>query len=322
MPGVQSIRDIQTPEMAAWIQTITFSIVQEQIEKTRQSIRNDALRSLERAVAQFQAHTDSRLDRLEIVVGELAEAQKRTEMRVEELAEAQKRTEARVEELAEAQKRTEARVGELAEAQKRTEARLDRLEIVVGELAEAQKRAEARLDRLEIVVGELAEAQKRTEEQVTLLVANQRMILGRLDNLESQVGLIGNLLGIEAEGEAEEILVYILGQKGYRLIDNPHALAMNGEVDIVLQVETPEGEQAFVLTEVKARARLKELRRWSGRLHDAAFRQRLADAGVTGPFLPYFFGLRVYQVVDEEAARLGIGVFDPNGERVAPALLQ
>ncbi|MCX8026928.1 MAG: hypothetical protein N3A62_03585, partial [Thermodesulfovibrionales bacterium] len=44
---------------------------------------------------------------LQIVVKELAEAQKRTEQRVEELAEAQKRTEQRVEELAEAQKRTE-----------------------------------------------------------------------------------------------------------------------------------------------------------------------------------------------------------------------
>lgn len=41
------------------------------------------------------------------VVGDLAEAQKRTEIRMEELVQAQKRTEVRVEELVQAQKRTE-----------------------------------------------------------------------------------------------------------------------------------------------------------------------------------------------------------------------
>lgn len=42
-------------------------------------------------------------------------------------------------ELAEAQKRTEIKVEELAEAQRASETRLGRLEVVVGELAEAQK---------------------------------------------------------------------------------------------------------------------------------------------------------------------------------------
>ena len=74
---------------------------------------------------------------------------------VGQLAEAQKRTEARLEDLAEAQQRTEARLEDLAEAQKRTEARLDSLAVKVGELAEAQMRTEARLEKL-------AEAQQRT----------------------------------------------------------------------------------------------------------------------------------------------------------------
>jgi len=53
-------------------------------------------------------------------------------------------------ELAEAQKRTEQRVEELAEAQKRTEDRITRLEVVVEELAEAQKRTEEEIRRLAI----------------------------------------------------------------------------------------------------------------------------------------------------------------------------
>ncbi|HRR59993.1 MAG TPA: hypothetical protein P5547_03545, partial [Spirochaetota bacterium] len=74
-----------------------------------------------------QTVTKAEFQELRVVVGELAEAQKRTEERVEELAQAQKRTEERVEELAQAQKRTEERVEELAQAQKRTEERVEEL---------------------------------------------------------------------------------------------------------------------------------------------------------------------------------------------------
>ena len=81
-------------------------------------------------------------DDLKSVVGELAEAQKRTEIKVEELAEAQKRTEIKVEELAEAQRASETRLG--------------RLEVVVGELAEAQKRTEVTLQGLTKEVGALS----------------------------------------------------------------------------------------------------------------------------------------------------------------------
>lgn len=59
-------------------------------------------------------------------------------------------------ELAEAQKRTEIKVEELAEAQRASEARLGRLEVVVGELAEAQKRTEVTLQGLTKEVGALS----------------------------------------------------------------------------------------------------------------------------------------------------------------------
>jgi len=211
--------------------------------------------------------------------------------------------------------RLENALAELAEAQKRTEKRVDRLEIALNELAEAQKRTEARVE-------ELAEAQKRTEDHLAQLAINQQGILVRLDRLEHQVGLIGNALGIEVEGEAGEIVAYVLEQQGYRLLEMPYALAINGEVDIVIKAETPDGESVSVLVEAKTRARLKELRRWHSRLQDQAFQQQLVDAGVKKPFLPYFFGLRVYQTVDTEARKLGIGVLDPDGERVAPELLR
>ena len=137
------------------------------------------------------------------------------------------------------------------------------------------------------------------------------------------MGLVTDMMGLEAEGEAEEVLTYTLEQKGYRLLESPYALAVNDtEIDIVIGAETPDGERVTVLAEVKARARLKSLRRWSGRLRNPAFLQLLADAGVVKPFLPYFIGLRVYQVVDDAARDLGIGVLDPNGERVAPIIIE
>ena len=54
----------------------------------------DDLRAAVLELAQAQARTEARLERLERIVEELAQAQKRTEQRVEELAQAQARTEA------------------------------------------------------------------------------------------------------------------------------------------------------------------------------------------------------------------------------------
>jgi chromosome segregation ATPase len=277
--------------MAAWVRSIAQSVVEEHLsdfeDPNGDELRDSGSVRLRRELAVHEARTEQRFDRLENALAELAQAQKYTGERVDRLEDV-------VAELAQAQKRTEDRVEELAQAQKRTEERVE-------ELAQAQKRTEER-------VAELAQAQRRTEE--------------RVDSLDRRVGLIGNVLGLEAEGEAEETLVYILEQKGYQLLETPYALAIDGiEIDIVVSAETPSGERVSVLVDVKARARLKELRRWSNRLQDAVFQAQLVDVGVAKPFLPYFFGLRVYQIVDQEANRLGIGVVDPNGERVEPTLM-
>jgi hypothetical protein len=74
------------------------------------------VRALANGLLELQQASIQRLERLETVVLQLAEAQQRTEARLEQLAEAQQRTEARLEQLAEAQQRTEARMEQLAEA--------------------------------------------------------------------------------------------------------------------------------------------------------------------------------------------------------------
>ena len=76
--------------------------------------------------------TKVEFNRLEHIVGELAEAQKRTEARVGELAEAQKRTEAKVGELAEAQKKTEETVRKLVIDMADVKKQLGGLSMAVG----------------------------------------------------------------------------------------------------------------------------------------------------------------------------------------------
>lgn len=66
-------------------------------------------------LAEAQKRTEQRVDRLEIIIQELAEAQKRTDMAVRELSEAQKRTDAQVARLTRAVERLQKQVGGLSE---------------------------------------------------------------------------------------------------------------------------------------------------------------------------------------------------------------
>jgi hypothetical protein len=57
---------------------------------------------------------------------------------------------------------------------------------------------------------------------------------------------------------------------------------------------------------------------WGQQLNDPGYRQRLAAAGVPGPFMAYAFGLRVYPEAIEAARTVGVGVLKLNGEQLPP----
>jgi prefoldin subunit 5 len=242
------------------------------------------------------------------IMRELAEAQRRTEQRVEELAEAQRRTEQRVEELAEAQRRTEQRVEELAEAQRRTEQR-------VGELAEAQRRTEQRVE-------ELAEAQRRTDERLHELTERTDRRFQEL--AEAQRGLataFGQLqasFGATIEEEAESVLQMVLEGKGYRLLAEPYSLVLDGEVDVVMELEAPTGERVWAVVEAKARLGHRQVRDWAQQIKSGGWQQRLVARGVTGPYLVYAYGIRVDPGAVRAAEEQGIGLVTGRGERVSP----
>ena len=206
-----------------------------------------------------------------------------------------------------------AAVRELAEAQRqfeaRAEARFTRLETALAKLAEAQKRTEQRVDRLEQVVQELAEAQKRMMEAIVSLTQ-------RMDAAEKQLGQLSERFGLDLEVDAEEVLRAVVQEKGYSLLQEPMAIDVDGEMDVVAPIETPSGERFWMIIEVKGRLRRKEVGKFLQRLQQPQVVQQLEASGVGKPYLPYVFGLRVYFGVDDMARETGIGILTFRGERI------
>ncbi|MBC7226495.1 MAG: hypothetical protein H5T61_04620 [Thermoflexales bacterium] len=278
------------------------------------------------------AGVEERLTRLEATVAELAEAHRQAEKRLaaaeerlsrveerlagveERLAGVEERLtrlEAVVAELAEAHRQAEKRLAAAEERLTGVEERLTRLEAVVAELAEAQKRSEERLTRLEATVAELAEAQKRTEEYLKELAGAQARVETRLSRLES-------IIGVTVEEEAADVLRVVLERKGYRVRGGPIWWRPDGEVDVILPVEDPEGRYIHVVLEAKARLGWRAVEAWAHRMRSEGFRARLAEDGFAGPYLIYVYGMRADTSAEQAAQNLGIGLLVPRGEVIPP----
>jgi len=92
---------------------ITNTVTKAEFKELRDIVAN--LAQSQNELAEAQKSSEKRLTRLEEVVEELAQAQKRTEQRVEELAQAQKRTEQELQKLAIGLKDTQKQVGGLSD---------------------------------------------------------------------------------------------------------------------------------------------------------------------------------------------------------------
>ena len=289
------------------IEEIARRVAAEEMEGLRREMREQAgygpgqdeqVWAVLRELVQSHARAEQRLAGVEAALEALARAQARTEEEIRQYREASEarfaRIEAALDRLAEAQARTEKRVDELAQAQTRTEERVTRLEEAFTRLIEAQARTEERLARLEMAVERLAAAQEQ---------------------MARQLGALSNLLGADLEADAEEVLAYVMRQKGYRPVGPPYPVEVDGEIDVAMLLESPEGTHIWALIEVKARLRKGDVERWSKRLHDLDFLYRLAGVRIEPPYLPYAFALRVYPDAEDLAREMGIGVLDPRGER-------
>jgi predicted nuclease with TOPRIM domain len=143
-------------------------------------------------LAEAQAGTEARVNRLEDAMASLAEGQRRLEEAVAPLVAAQARAEARVGRLEDA-------MAALTTAQARTEARIGRLEDAMAALTTAQARTEAQIGRLEDTMAALAEGQRQ-------LATAQARTEAALQRLARQVGGLSDTVG----GDIEDIAYIVL----------------------------------------------------------------------------------------------------------------
>ena len=142
-----------------------------------------------------------------------------------------------------------------------------------------------------------------------------------MQEVNTRLGRLSNQFGLELEEDAAEVLYQVLTDKGYRFLEDPIGISLNGEIDVAAHVETPEGQRLWVLVEVKARVRRKEVGRWLQRLHNEAFREQLrAQQGIEPPFLAYIYGRAICRAALQMAEAEGLGVLEEQKERLSPKL--
>jgi hypothetical protein len=134
---------------------------------------------------------EPRVDRLEVALSHLADAQARTEESMRQLAAAQVRTEARLEELATAQARTEVRMEELTAAQTRMAAAQARTDLAVQALAQQVGRLADTIGfTLEDLAREVTPAYLAQHYNIHVPQLDRHFI--RLDGQELELDLYGN----------------------------------------------------------------------------------------------------------------------------------
>ena len=181
------------------------------------------------------------------------------------------------------------------------------LPALVRQLAEAQSRSEERLSGVE-------ERLSRVEAALERLAESQR-------GLATAVGQLNAAFGATIEEEAESVIQTILERKGYRLLAEPLSLIVDGEVDVVMPMRSPEGERVWLVAEAKARLGRRQVRDWAQRIRSSGWQGRLAARGVPGPYLVYVYGIRIDPKTEEEAKEQGIGLATGRGERLPPTAL-
>ncbi|MGC8783375.1 MAG: hypothetical protein ACP5RN_03170, partial [Armatimonadota bacterium] len=213
-----------------------------------------------------------------------------------------------------------------AETQQYTDERISALqEWAEQRFAETQQYTDERISALqEWAEQRFAEVQQHTDEKWSSLRewAEQRFVRleSRVDNLYSEVGRLTNVIGASLEEEAQASVATLMRHKGYKAPVEGYPVRLDGagEIDVVLPVESPEGEKFTVVAESKARLSRRAVIDWANRMNSPDFRHRLREAGVPGPYLVYTYAIRVDPAALDAAREVGIGVMSGRGVLVEP----
>jgi len=189
--------------------------------------------------------------------------------------------------------------------------RLARLEEIAARQEALLAQHGERLHEAERAIVELRQVTQRLSEAVERLVRKTTEHDRKLDRLS-------RLYGTEVEARAAEQIIAFHTAAGWRVITRPRFVALNGEFDVIVQLEHPEHGTRWLLVEAKGRLHPRDVVEFAGRLQRDKIRQALRKHGVSGTVAPYLFGRAIDSRVDAVAESLGIGLADLLGEAVAP----
>ncbi len=185
---------------------------------------------------------------------------------------------------------------------------LHSVEVRLVSVEQSQARMEQSQERLE-------QSQERLEQNQERLEQGQERLERSHESLRQEVGRLSGVVGGTVESDAASVVVTVLERRGYQMRGEPEPLEVNGEIDVFVDTYDSEGASVAALVEAKTRLRPADVRRFAGTLDVL-----LATAGITGAFIPYVYGLRVYDGVVDAAKELKLGVLCPDGERLPGAV--
>jgi exonuclease VII small subunit len=197
-------------------------------------------------------------------------------------------------------------IRDMKDAMLAVERRLVRLEKGQANLEKGQANLEKGQAGLKQSMERLEDRQDRVEQGL------ERLEKGHA-SLRKEVGRLAEVVGGTVEEDASSVVVTVLERRGWNVHGIPQPVQVNGEIDVLAHASSPQGEDVPVLVEAKTRLRPADVRRFAAGLDGLA-----AAAGITGSYLSYVYGLRVYTGVDEAARELGLGLLCPDGELVEP----
>jgi len=196
--------------------------------------------------------------------------------------------------------------------------RLERL-VAVTERHEEELRALRELaQKHDDDLRSLRELAQRHDEELGQLRKLAEKHDGDLRQIRSTVASLTTTVGAMVEADAVDALLNVLERKAITVEELPTSIAVNGELDIVAPVVTPDGQRYWVVVEVNVQLHPRDIRSWLRKLHSQSFRERLAAAGIEPPFLADVYGQRVYRPAIERARELGVGILSRRGEYVSP----
>lgn len=291
----------------------------EEYPELREELRRHVLTHELLALPIEMQRRDQQLDRIEQDLRELRNTTLRHEELLARLVTLAERHEERLARLEELAQRHDERLAELTEITARLAATSERHEQELAALRALAERHDERIAELTEITTRLAATSERHEQRLEELTITAERHERTLRQIRSELASVTVTISAMVEADAADALVATLERKGYTIKQNPWSVAVNGELDLAALVVDPQGQEHWVVVEVKVQLHRRDIRNWARKLTTKSFLSRLAREAVEPPFLAYVYGQRIYRDALQTAASLGLGVLSRRGELVEPA---